>query len=514
MNKLTLNSRQRNSIVHILIFAILILLPSSLHSQSIQPKREMRGAWIATVNNIDYPSAKNNGAWQNTVELRNMLTTLHNAGINTIFFQVRTECDALYKSSLEPWSYWLTGKQGQAPDSAFDPLQAVIEESHKLGMELHAWFNPYRAEKAIGNYPLSPNHVVKRHPEWLLNFKDSRILDPGLPAVQDFIIDVLSDVINHYDIDGVHFDDYFYPYGPKVSTEDSATYAKYPRGIRNIDDWRRDNINSLMARIYSTINNTKPWVKFGISPFGIVENKYANTGGFESYHILYCDPLNWINNRIVDYVLPQLYWEMEHPKAPFAKLLPWWALVTKPSLLFVGHYSSSFLTTKSKPNMEDLLAQLTMVRTTANVSGSVFFSAKSLLNNFRGFNDSLFNKYYSSIALPPLYPTKAQRIPVIPREVFLYERNDSLHFRWSNSEVRAPFEQVGWYVIYRFKKNTAADFSDPANILGVAHCSATEMVIKSCPGTGNYTYVVTTLSKYGDESTQYRKVITTPLAVE
>ncbi|MBI2418696.1 MAG: family 10 glycosylhydrolase [Ignavibacteriales bacterium] len=465
------------------------------NAQPTYNKREMRGVWIATVANIDYPSSRKLGTEEKITELKNMLVNLKDAGINTIFFQVRTECDALYQSSIEPWSYWLTGKQGQAPDPFFDPLQVAVEESHKLGMELHAWFNPYRAVKNPGEYTPAQNHVAVQHPDWILSFKDYQMLNPGMPQVEDFIVSVMDDVMGRYDIDGIHFDDYFYPYGPKVQFEDTATYKAYPRGISNIDDWRRDNINKLMARLYKSIQSKKPYIKFGISPFGIVENKYTGTNGFESYKILYCDPLNWIENKIVDYVLPQLYWDMNHEKAPFAKLLPWWAKVTKPALLTIGLYSSNFLGDKFKGSPSELQNQMRMIRSTDNVFGEVFFSAKSISKNRAGFADSLRYNFYLYPALPPAMPWKITGVPAAPEKCTVNYKDGKITINWSKSVSSL----TGNYVIYRFESADSLNINDPRAIRAV--------IPKEQLSYSDYmafprdvTYAVTTLSREGSES--------------
>lgn len=478
----------------ILIFLAVFIFSSTIPAQVTYKKYEMRGVWIATVGNIDYPSQRKSSTEAKITELKTMLQSLKDCGINTVFFQVRTECDALYPSQIEPWSYWLTGEQGTAPDPVFDPLQIAIDESHRLGMELHAWFNPYRAVKTKGDYQLASNHVAVKHPDWILTFKEYQMLNPGLPAVEDYIVSVMEDVLNRYDIDGIHFDDYFYPYGPKVSDEDAETFKQYPRGITSIDDWRRDNINKLMARLYASITAKKPYVKFGISPFGIVENKYTGTTGFESYKILYCDPLNWIDNKIVDYVLPQLYWEMNHEKAPFAKLLPWWAKVTKPALLTIGLYSSNLLSEKFKGNPSELANQMRMIRNTGNTFGEVFFSAKSITKNRGAFADSLKYNFYLYPALPPVMSWKLKNEFIAVPSGKLQFNNGAISLNWKSS-----VSNIAGYVIYRFESADSININDAKAIRAIvpAHESSyTEYL--AVPR--NFTYAITVYNREGNES--------------
>ncbi len=333
----------------------------------MNPKREFRGAWIATVKNIDWPSSNNQSSGEQIRELVNILDKLSEAGINAVFFQIRTECDALYNSKLEPWSYWLTGEQGKSPQPYFDPLEFVIYESHRRGMEIHAWFNPFRAIRSISEYETSPTHISKLSPEWILNFDDYAMLNPGLPGVRAHILNVVNDVIENYDIDGIHLDDYFYPYTPKITNEDSLTFLAHSGGITGIDDWRRNNINMLMGEIYNLIQEKKPFVKFGISPFGIVENKYAGTNGFNSFSSIYCDPLNWIENDIIDYITPQIYWEIGHERADYAKLLPWWASVSRRHL-YIGMYSSKMAHPDYEGSENEIGNQIRLNRKTDNVN--------------------------------------------------------------------------------------------------------------------------------------------------
>ena len=436
-----------------------------MFSQNQNPKRELRGAWIATVVNIDWPLNKDTSVSVQKQNLINQLDSLANAGMNAVFFQVRTECDAFYKSKYEPWSHWLTGKQGKAPEPFYDPLQFAIEETHKRGMELHAWFNPYRAVRDTSLYELANNHVSKIHPEWIIKSQKFEMLDPGLPAVREHILNVMNDVLVNYDIDGIHFDDYFYPYGPKISNEDSLTYINYGRGISNIDNWRRDNINLLMKDIYEIIKSKKPFVKFGISPFGIVRNEYAGTNGFNSFDVIYCDPLNWIENKIVDYITPQVYWEIGHDKADYAKLVPWWASIKTDRHLYIGQYSSKMSANNYKGKHSEIGDQIRLNRNYPNVLGSVFFSAKSITRNWSGLADSMKNNWYSTIALPPTMGWIDSIPPIKPENVHSVQVKNGILIDWNLPDAASDGDFPNYYLVYKFKSKDEVDLSSSKNIV-------------------------------------------------
>jgi len=268
----------------ILLLSLLIFGLSSF-AQTFVPKREFRGAWIATVNNIDWPTRGASTASQKQA-LIDILNGLKAVNVNAVMFQIRPECDALYNSSIEPWSYWLTGFQGVAPSPFYDPLQFAIEETHKRGMELHAWFNPYRAENTLGGYTTAPNHISNKHPEWTFIKAGKRILDPGIPQVRDYVLSVIMDVVRRYDVDGIHFDDYFYLDG--MLSEDAVSFATYNPGNMTLADWRRNNVNTLVKMISDSITAVKPFIKWGISPRGIWRPNYpAGITGADNYNQIY-----------------------------------------------------------------------------------------------------------------------------------------------------------------------------------------------------------------------------------
>lgn len=485
----------KNSII------FLLLISSIIFSQTSHPKREFRGAWVATVANIDWPSKRDITSGQKISELVKIFDKLKEANINAVFFQVRTECDALYNSNFEPWSYWLTGKQGESPEPFFDPLEFAISEAHSRGMELHAWFNPYRAVKDSQDYERFYKHVTETHPDWILNFGNYMMLDPGNPYVQDYIVNVITDVLLRYDVDGIHFDDYFYPYSPKITNEDSATFRKFNRGFENIDDWRRDNINMLIRRINQIIKAYKPHVKFGISPFGIVENKYAGTDGFNSYSIIYCDPLTWIKEKSVDYVIPQLYWEMDHNKAPYKKLLPWWNSVVEDRHLYIGLFSSRFMSERYLKVDFEIGKQIKMNREHDKALGQVFFSGKSIFNNQNGLLDSLKNNLFK---YPALLPTMKwiDSIPPNPPQSLLFRKDSqNVYLEWKTPEENSQGERAYGYVVYRFINQSNIDLNDPSKIVKIIIPAKNNYLEKFTEDlVGEITYVITALDRHQNES--------------
>jgi len=481
----------------------LITLPCLVTSTTVAagnlPKREFRGAWIATVVNLDWPSSPGLAPETQRTELTTILNGLKAAGVNAVVFQVRPECDAFYASSFEPWSYWLTGQQGQAPSPYYDPLQFAIAETHKRGMELHAWFNPYRAVRQIGQYPPDPRHVSVLHPEWLLTFGNFKMLDPGLPMVRDYITKVVLDVVQRYDVDGVHFDDYFYPYPPnQIANEDDATFA-YSRGFTDRGDWRRDNVNLLVKMVHDSIQVVKPYVKFGISPFGIWKNGVPpGITGLDAYSVIYCDALAWLNQRTIDYITPQLYWPFGGAQ-DYGKLLPWWASQTNGRHMYVGQaaYRIGIWSASEVPH------QIRANRSHPQVQGSIFFRSRfGLLDNPRGFLDSLKTDLYRYPSLSPVMEWKDSVPPNAPRNL-RYERiagAGAAALQWDLPLIAADGDTASRYVVYRFDHEAIAsgDLDDPSHIVEVAGRRVNSPGTPA--GTGPYYYVVTGLDRNSNES--------------
>ena len=372
-----------------------------------QPKYEFRAAWIATVDNIDWPSRGNYDSESQKQEFIDLLDMHKRNGMNAVIVQVRPATDAFYPSQYEPWSEWLTGRQGKAPNPYYDPLEFMIEETHKRGMEFHAWCNPYRAEFNIRKSSIAPDHISRVHPEWFLTYGDKRYFDPGNKSAQQHVVKVIRDIVRRYDVDGIHFDDYFYPY--KISGKqfpDAKTYLTYGKGM-TLEDWRRSNVDSIIVLLAQPIKVENKSCRFGISPFGVWRNQdkdpdgSATTAGVTNYDDLYADILLWLKNGWIDYVAPQLYWEFGHKAAPYEVLLEWWSRHTfgKHCYIGLGVYRAGSNSAWKDPSL--LPRQLTALRNTPNIHGAIYFSSKSFVSNPNGWSDSLQLNYYKEPALIP-----------------------------------------------------------------------------------------------------------------
>jgi len=385
-----------------LFFIAIILL--NINTVFAQPKYEFRGVWIATVENIDWPSKRGLPVEQQKQEFINILDMHYRNGMNAVIVQVRPVADAFYPSTLEPWSEYLNGKQGLPPTPYYDPLQFMIEETHKRGMEFHAWINPYRAVFSVGKSSVSPSHITKIKKEWAVTYGKYKWLDPGIPEVREHTARVVRDIVSRYEVDAIHMDDYFYPYRESGDFPDGKSFAKYGNGMDKAD-WRRANVDSIIKLLSETIKNTNPRVKFGISPFGIWRNKKqdpagSNTNGSSNYDDLYADIRLWLQEQWIDYVAPQLYWQIGHKLADYTTLLDWWSRNVYGRQLFVGHamYRANEAAWQNK---NELPNQIQMLRNNSNVMGSVYFSSKNFIPNPHGWTDSLRENYYSTPAIVP-----------------------------------------------------------------------------------------------------------------
>ena len=349
--------------------------------------REFRAAWVATVANIDWPSEPGLPVEQQKAELRRMLDQAAALHLNAVIFQVRPHADALYDSLHEPWSYYLTGKQGRAPDPFYDPLRFAVEEAHERGLELHAWFNPYRAGHPADPSALASTHVRRTHPEWVHSYGDYLWLDPGVPEARDHTHRVIMDVVERYDIDGVHFDDYFYPYpsyADGAPFPDSASWARARRNgwTGSRDDWRRHNVNRLVKRLYRSIKATDPQVKFGISPFGIWRPDHPpGIVGFDAYAQLYADARKWLREGWVDYMTPQLYYRTDQHGYPYPVMLRWWIEQNQQGRhLWPGLYTSRVGMAGDRHwSARHLLGQIYTARSHPGAGGQVHFSMQALM---------------------------------------------------------------------------------------------------------------------------------------
>ena len=376
-----------------------------------QPAYEFRGVWVASVSNIDWPMPNQYRPDLQKAEFIKQLDMHQRNGMNAIIGQVRPAADALYPSPYEPWSQWLTGVQGKAPFPYYDPLQFMIEESHKRGFEFHAWLNPYRAEFSVGKSSIAPNHITRLYPEWFLEYGGKLYFDPGNLDAQDWVINVVKDIVHRYDVDAIHMDDYFYPY--RIAGKefpDTASYRKYGNGM-NKDQWRRSNVDSIIVALNDVIKAEKPWVKFGISPFGVWRNQDKDPmgsptkAGQTNYDDLYADVIMWMRNGWIDYLTPQLYWERGHKLVAYETLIDWWSKHAYGRHMYIGHgiYRALEKNSKAWHNKAELPKQIELLRTYPTIQGSVYFSSKSFYQNPNGWNDSLQNNYYRNRAeVPPM----------------------------------------------------------------------------------------------------------------
>jgi uncharacterized lipoprotein YddW (UPF0748 family) len=405
--------------------------------------REFRAAWVATVENIDWPSKPGLSTAEQQREMLAILDKANELKLNAIVLQVRTSCDSMYPSSYEPWSYYLTGRQATPPNPYYDPLEMWVKEAHRRGIELHAWFNPFRAKPPNAKYDLAANHIAKAQANLVKSYGSVMWLDPGEPAAQDLTMRVMMDVVRRYDVDGIHIDDYFYPYQEKdaagriMDFPDDESWKRYQDsgGKLSRGDWRRENINHLVHRMYTETKRLKPWVKVGISPFGIWKPGYPSmVKGFNQYESIYADAKLWLNEGWCDYFTPQLYWKTTAPAQPFEALLQWWiGQSAKGRPIWPGLFTSriekqvaSVEATKIVVNNPstppariswsppDITDQIEVTRRTSKASGHVHFSMITLMQDRQKVNEALA-PLYAEPALVPAMPWLGGKAPSAPR---------------------------------------------------------------------------------------------------
>lgn len=416
------------------------------------PMEEFRGVWVATVANIDWPSQPGLPVEKQKEELITLLDRAASLHFNAIIFQVRPAADAMYNSPIEPWSYYLTGKMGRAPLPEFDPLEFVIREAHQRGLELHAWFNPYRAGHPTDRSEVSPDHVSKTNPDDVVEYGDFLWLDPGSNTAREHTIAVIMDVVQRYNIDGVHFDDYFYPYpsyadGADFPDEKSWQFAEQNGNTLSRGDWRRNNVNRLMKELSERIKQEKPHVKFGISPFGVWRPGFPeNTTGFDAYENLYADARLWLKEGWVDYFTPQIYYRIDQTAQPFPVMLEWWVEQNDYKRhVWPGLYTSRIRTTDTVWPAEEIVGQMYTTRGFPEVSGAVHFSMKVFLENSYGFNQKIASGAHARPSVIPPSPWMDAHIPSGPQIEFndygdyyalhlSHESEDTV--RWWNVKTR------------------------------------------------------------------------------
>lgn len=459
--------------------------------------REMRGIWVASVANIDWPSAPGLSLEALKSEADAILDRSAAMGLNTVFLQVRPCSDAIYKSSIEPLTSYLVGTDFNR-SFPIDFLEYWIAGAHSRGMELHAWVNPFRVTQKA-DFACAPNHLSKSHPDWLIQYAGKIYLNPGLPEARDYVCRVVMDIVKRYDIDGIHFDDYFYPYPSKGETfNDSKAFAKYNPKRLSLDNWRRSNVTSVISSVADSIRAVKPWVQFGISPFGVWRNKKDDKTGSDTkagvtdYDVLYADILNWIDEGYIDYVVPQIYWEAGNKWCDFDVLEKWWGeRATADTKVFIGHAvfkindgKQSGVGWNSKTEMP---SQMEKVRKNGSLDGSVFFSYRQFNRNILGFEDFLSSDFYRHKALQvPVTKGKADPITITHIE------RDGRLLKW---EVEGDTSMVRFYMVFRTLRNDAESIGSNETIRCIVDCPSVYIPL-STGRRQRYTYRIAAVDKF------------------
>lgn len=474
-------------------------------TQSYQPrKREMRGAWLPTIFRGEYTGLSRA---EGRKLLSNRIALLHKIGCNVVLFQVRAEADAWYPSPYEPWSKFFTGEQGKAPEEVWDPLAFVIEECHKRGMELHAWVNPYRGA-TNAKAKLSAKHPAVQHPEWFVRYNNQLVLDPGIPDSRKYVLRVLQDLVSRYDFDALHLDDYFYPYPVGgVDFPDDATFENYAlsAGYHPEDKamWRRSNVNILIHDIRQMLLKTKPWVRFGVSPFGIYRNissdpKGSHTNGLQNYDDLYADVLHWANEGWVDYIAPQIYWNIGYKVADYEVLVNWWrkSLRNKHVQLYIGQ--------DVKRTQDANQLELKMLLSRAQSEGNIFWPGDELIRNYKDIAEDLRTNYQRYPALLPEVYSLLGRTKAPKKLAALWEdRNEDGHMLvWGDERDIADPESAYFYIVYGFPKGEKVDIKRHQFIMSISNVP--QYKLPAINGRTPYTFVVTAVNRFWQESKPYK----------
>lgn len=490
----------------------LLLMAGGVFAQvqtgSAYPKREFRAAWIQSVNG-QFRGMPTEKLKQNLI---GQLNSLQKAGINAIIFQVRPEADALYASRLEPWSRFLTGVQGKAPEPYWDPMQFMIDECHKRGMEFHAWINPYRTKTTLKS-ELAPNHVYNIHPEWFVTYGDQLYFDPALPESRRHICMVVSDIVSRYDVDAIHMDDYFYPYPIKGKDfPDDASFARFGGGFSNKGDWRRSNVNVLIKKLHETIREIKPWVKFGVSPFGIYRNESSDplgskTKGLQNYDDLYADVLLWAREGWIDYNIPQIYWHIGHPVADYETLVKWWARNTENRPLFIGKSVMNTVQNADpkNPSINQLPRKMALQRAYQTIGGSCQWPASAVVENAGKYRDALIAEYHKYPALPPVFDFMDNEAPAKVRRMKSVWTEDGYILFWTAPKYKEEMNRAVQYVVYRFNDKEKVNIDDPSHIVAITRDNFYKLPYED--GKTKYRYVVTALDRLHNESKSVGKKI-------
>lgn len=495
--------------IYTLLLTFLLLWPC-VTAQNLLPKREFRGAWIQIINGQFEGMSRD----QMQANLTHQLNVLQQCGINAIMFQVRGEADAMYASPYEPWSRFLTGRQGTAPNPYWDPLAWMITECHKRGMELHAWINPFRA-KTKGTKELALNHPYVKHPERFFEYDGLYLFDPGLNENRRYICQIAADIVRRYDVDGIHMDDYFYPYPVAGMTiPDQATYITHKNGIDNVDDWRRYNVNLFMEMMHDSIRAVKPWVKFGVSPFGIYHNVQpgsnipgSNTRGLQNYDNLYADVLYWINKGWVDYNIPQIYWEIGHKAADYEELIKWWSRFAGGRPLFIGQDVERTVRAADlkNPQRNQMSAKFGLQRGLRGIQGSCLWYSAAVVRNEGNYATALQKNYHRTPALQPLFPFIDDEAPGKPRKLKTMWMPNGYYLFWTAPKGTQEMDVARNYVVYRFEQGERIDLFNPEHIVAITPQTFYRLPYEN--GRKKAVYVVTALDRLQNESKAVKKKV-------
>jgi uncharacterized lipoprotein YddW (UPF0748 family) len=480
---------------------------SAAHDTPPPTPREFRAAWVATVANIDWPSKRALSTVDQKNEAIEIIEKAMALGLNALIFQVRPAADALYASTFEPWSEFLTGEQGRPPDPYYDPLQFWIDESHKRGIELHAWFNPYRARHTMSKAKNAANHIATTHPNVVKSYGGFLWMDPAEPIAAQRTLDVILDVVNRYDIDGVHIDDYFYPYPVTVPGSMPPVEVEFPDEVPwrawlaqgGLDDkpaWRRGHVNRLVEAIYTGIKKQKPWVRFGVSPFGLgkPDKRPAGIVGFSQYDKLHADVELWLEKGWMDYLVPQLYWPIAQKEQAFEVLLDYWHRQnTMNRHVFPGLFTSRIDATEKSWMPEEIADQIALTRSRNVAQGHFHFSAVALKENRRGVADLLKAQAYTTSAVPPASTWLAQPRLDAPHIAFQQPGHaPAIHVSSRSPEA---WQHAVWMRVrgqWRFSAH-------PLAMKGRAQVMTTEFTLNA-PDHGVELIVASALDRYGQES--------------
>jgi uncharacterized lipoprotein YddW (UPF0748 family) len=475
-------------------------------SQVLMPKYEFRGVWVATVNNIDWPSQPGLPVEVQKKEAVDILNLHQSLGMNAIILQIRPCSDAFYPSPLEPWSRYLTGIPGKSPEPFYDPLQFWIEECHLRNMELHAWLNPYRIAQHAGE-PLAYDHKIFSKPEWAIVYDDKILFDPGIPGTREYVASVVSDIIRRYDVDGIHMDDYFYPYPTSIPFPDEESFRKYNRAFPPEEKmaWRRENVDILIKMIHDSIQAIKPYVKLGISPFGVWRNLRddpegsATTAGVTNFDDLHADIRKWLQKGWIDYVVPQIYWEIGHKAADFETLCKWWNDNAFGKQLFIGMAPFKLGRTATvqawrKPGQ--MPAQMEILRKYPNITGCIFFSSKSFNKDLLGFQDSLRRRFFRNQSLTPPIPANTADSPAAPSDLSVTGRRA----RWQPPVVTSTNTLPLRYLVYVNNSDENFDRNNALKIVKYTGNTKVEIQKKKERKRKLFKLRVTTIDRFHRES--------------